>query len=116
MSEPLARVMAEHRGDVRLVAVAGEVDLSNAVALEVEILRHTKDGGGVALDLSEVGFMDSAGVALLQRLARTLVKSGRSLRLVAQASSPVGRLVGMTGLEGLIPRDETVEEALAALS
>jgi anti-sigma B factor antagonist len=116
MSQPLAQVTSERRGDVRVVAVGGEIDLSNAVALEGEILRRSADARGVALDLSELGFMDSAGVALLQRLARALLKSERRLRIVAPASSPVGRLVGLTGLDALIPRDATVEEALAALS
>jgi len=116
MSEPLARITSERLGGVRVVAVTGEVDLSNAPALEGEIMLQAADASGVALDLSELGFMDSAGVALLQRLARALLESDRGLRLVAPASSPVGRLVGLTGLEALIPRDERVEDALAALS
>jgi anti-anti-sigma factor len=95
--------------------VSGEIDLSNAAALEGEILRHASDAGAVALDLSALTFMDSAGVALLQRLARAIRERGRSLRLVAPGASPVGRLVTLTRLEALIPRDESLDDALQEL-
>ena len=115
MSGSLADVTSERRGAIQVVAVTGEIDLSNAAALEAEIMRHASDAGAVALDLSALGFMDSAGVALLQRLARGVRERGGALRLVAPAASTVGRLLTLTGLEALIPRDERLDDALQEL-
>jgi len=115
MTGSLANVTSERRGAAQVVAVSGEIDLSNAAALEGEIMRHAADAGAVVLDLSGLSFMDSAGVALLQRLARAVRERGGRLRLVAPGPSPVGRLVTLTRLEALIPRDERLDDAVQEL-
>jgi anti-anti-sigma factor len=50
-----------------LVEVRGGIDLSNVDALEAEL--HRLSNGTIVLDLSEVDFIDCAGVALLFRTA-----------------------------------------------
>jgi anti-anti-sigma factor len=54
-----------------LVEVRGGIDLSNVDALEAE-LRRLSNGRAIVLDLSEVDFIDCAGVALLFRIAGRL--------------------------------------------
>lgn len=60
-----------------LVAVRGEVDLSTVGMLEAE-LHHLSDRA-IVLDLSEVDFIDSTGVALLFRTAGRLTIGAVSL-------------------------------------
>jgi anti-anti-sigma factor len=69
----------------------------------------------VAVDLSGLSYLDSAGLALLSRLAGRLTALAGSLRLVVPPEAVVGRTLSISGLASAIPVDETVEAALAAL-
>jgi anti-anti-sigma factor len=91
-------------GGTRVVA-SGELDL--AVAAEFrETLAEQLAAGPVLLDLRELWFMDSSGVAALDALLRTAAKQGRSLQLGATLQQPVRRVLEMTGmLETLVIAD-----------
>ena len=74
-----------------------------------EVLR---DGwSNVLVDLSDVGFVDSAGLGVLIGLQRRCREAGGSCVLVA-ASDDVGRLVVASGLEGVLPMSASVERAV----
>lgn len=109
----LARVDLERHGDAVLARLAGEIDLSNAVAVEEQVTGGLAGAGAVAVDLSGLDYLDSAGLALLTRLAGRL--SG-GLRLVVAPGAVVGRTLEISGLATAIPVHETAEAALAALS
>jgi anti-anti-sigma factor len=62
------------------------------------------------LDLTEVPYMDSAGLGLI--VSHYVRCQGRGVRLVAAGVSPrVMQLLEMTKVDGFLPRIETVEEA-----
>jgi len=54
----------------QLVHMRGDIDIATMDDLE-HALSGLDDGGSVIVDLSEVNFMDSSGIALLLRLNRT---------------------------------------------
>ena len=92
---------------VRLVGdgvfqVSGELDIRTCERLE-SIAGDLVDGGGrVVLDLAELSFCDSTGLAGLVRLHKRAVAAGGSLVL----RSPVPRvqhLLNLTGLVRLFP-------------
>lgn len=117
MSEKdLARVALERHGDVVLARLSGEIDLSNAAAVEDQVTGGLGGSTAVAVDLSALTYLDSAGLALLSRLAGRLSELSGSLRLVAPPHAFVGRTLSISGLASAIPVDETVEAALAALA
>lgn len=73
-------------------------DLSSAVATAA-----TNDVIGVVLDLTDVDYLDSAGIHLIFRLREALQARGQELRLVIPDLSPVNdvlRLAGITALLG----------------
>ena len=109
----LARVALERHGGAVLARLSGEIDLSNAGAVEDQVAGGLAGATAVAVDLSGLSYLDSAGLALLSRLAGRL--SG-ALRLVVPADAVVGRTLSISGLASAIPVDETVEAALAALA
>ena len=79
-------------------AVSGDIDLSNADDLE----RHLTDliGGNVVavdLDLTDVLFIDSAGINILVTARRRADELGKTLR-VTGASGLVRELLEMTGV------------------
>jgi anti-anti-sigma factor len=117
MSErELARVALEQHGDAMLARLSGEIDLSNAGAVEDQVTGGVTGVTAVAVDLSGLSYLDSAGLAVLSRLAARLSELAGSLRLVVPPDAVVGRTLSISGLASAIPVDETVEAALAALA
>jgi anti-sigma B factor antagonist len=84
---------------VPIVVLAGELDSSNVAVLEATIASITaQQPEGLIFDLSELRFMDSAGIAVLVGAA---AKVG-ALRL-RNPSEVVGRVIEITGLSGVLP-------------
>jgi anti-sigma B factor antagonist len=110
--EPLARVLLERHGGTVLARLSGEIDLSNAAAVEDQVTGSLAGATGIAVDLSGLSYLDSAGLALLVRLS----SASGSLRLVVPRRAVVERTLSVSGLSTAIPVDETVEAALAALA
>jgi anti-sigma B factor antagonist len=89
-----------HRRDSAVeVAAAGELDMAAAFQLEsgVDPLLADDAVDSVQLDLSEVGFVDSAGLGALLALRERAQDRGIALE-IARPSDPVRRLLELTGL------------------
>ena len=106
---PLAEVAVESDGDVTIVAVSGEVDLSNAGTVGDEIRRHMPESTELVIDLAAVEYLDSAAIAMLDGLR----ESGLAAQLVAPGDSPAGRLLTMVELG--LPLHETRADATRLL-
>jgi len=110
----LARVEGERQGTLCLVRVHGEIDLSNAHEVSSAIgIFMGQEAHRLVVDLSDITYLDSAGVALLLRLAERLQARRRQLHLVVPRGSPVRRVLLFTGLPRVIPMEARLEEALA---
>lgn len=100
--------------DVSVARLKGEIDLSNAASVERALVSGASRSRTLILDLSELAYLDSAGVALLHRLARTRLDEGRSLAVVVTEGSFVRRVLEVTRLDTVVPVAPTVDDALAA--
>jgi anti-anti-sigma factor len=76
------------------VRISGEVDLSVADDLATALRIAGSDGGDVVVDLSELSFMDSSGVEVLQDAARAL-RGGQRL-VVDHPTGIVAKVLRMT--------------------
>lgn len=76
----------DKRGSADVVRLSGEIDLANAPELGREIVRRTGAARALLLDLTEVSFLDSAGVRLLDALIGDLDEQRTPVRLVVGAS------------------------------
>ena len=92
-------------GQTPVAHIAGEIDLASAATLFADVRRSLGESAGVVLDLSELAFIDSAGLSELIRLARDM-----PVRLVAQ-SEPRG-VFEIMKLPDVVPTFDTVEAAL----
>jgi anti-anti-sigma factor len=99
---PDLELHVEESGDVATVRVAGEIDLSTSTQLNREL-----DGvlerrpARLRLDLMEVSFMDTTGVAVLLKARRRALEA--DCRLTVISSSPtITRLLEITGLTSLL--------------
>jgi len=97
------KLRSQREGDVHTIAIAGELDLSNAGEVERELLHaEATDVHTIILDLSELEFMDSTGIRLLISAdARSRADSDR-LRLTRPPAA-VARVLCIAGVDELLP-------------
>jgi anti-anti-sigma factor len=108
----IARIVEEHRGGYPVARIQGEIDASNVVWLETRLTGLLDNQGhGLIVDLADTTYLDSAGIALLFGLAATLRRHQQELRLVVISTSPIARMVALTGLASAVPTHESVEAA-----
>lgn len=101
---------------VPVVAIAGEVDISNAPRVGAALERaQAGDPPGVAVDLRETRYLDSAGVRLLFDLRRRLLTRRSRLVLILADGGPAESVLRHTGLLDVVPTAPTLEPALAAV-
>ena len=110
----LARVEGVRQGTICLVRVHGEIDLSNAQEVSTAIgSAMGQEARRLVVDLSDITYLDSSGVALLLRLAERLQTRRRQLHLVVPRGSPVRRVLVFTGVPRVIPVEARLEDVLA---
>ena len=84
------------RGDGEgVVAAAGDLDLASAEAFRAT-LREQLAEGPVRLDLSELAFMDSSGVRVLDAVLRDVDREGWALTIGAALGDNVRQVLEMT--------------------
>jgi anti-anti-sigma factor len=105
---------------VRVVAVAGELDVANVGAVERAVGELSNGALGVVVDLSEATYIDSATVGLLFRLRSRLNRRGQELRVICSPGSNAWRVLELTGFDREIPplqdRDAAIDEIRRAVS
>ena len=100
---------------VVLVSMAGEIDLANADTGEERIVAGVpNEADRLILDLSEVTYLDSAGVRLILGVNERLHLRRQELRLVVPSTAPIQRLIEITRLGVQVPIFTTVAEAETA--
>ena len=93
-----------HDDDLVVVALTGEIDLSNASELETAILEAVPNGaGGLVLDASQLGYLDSSGVRLLLSVAGRLSWRGQGFALASPAGLTVPARAHAGGGGGRVP-------------
>ena len=69
--------------EARFVSLHGELDMANAKALEDELSRiEATNVARIVLDLGELEFIDSTGLAVIVRADARARKDGHGLRLL----------------------------------
>lgn len=98
MSTPAQFTIAVRRqGGAVVVVPSGELDLATVQQLD-ETLRRQERASLVILDLGQLSFMDSAGLALVVAHHHRAHQDGFEFR-VGRGPDAIMRLFAMTGLE-----------------
>ena len=110
---PVLEISVERHDYYVLSRPAGELD-AYTVAQFREALTELADESYVLVDLSDVPFMDSAGLgALIGGIRRARENDGD---VAGACNRPaLTRLLHTTGFDRIVPVRETVEEAVLAL-
>lgn len=81
----LLTLRSSYAGSAYRMTLSGELDLENVESLAAEIARMD-DSGAVetVIDLSQLEFIDSSGMAALAEAGRRFRADGRQLRILGQ--------------------------------
>ncbi|MFD0279589.1 STAS domain-containing protein [Kitasatospora sp. NPDC127111] len=82
-----------------VVRARGDIDLDTGPRLRHELIRALAENHEVVLDLSEVTFMDCAGLNALIDARNQADRRGARLTL-RNVGRPVARILALTGLTG----------------
>ena len=101
---------------VPVLEATGDLDLATSRGLASRLGELAGSPGNAVLDLSQVGFMDSVGLAVVLKAVSRFRRQDKALVLVVPPEGNVARLLELTGTTGRISVEETREAALARAS
>jgi anti-anti-sigma factor len=99
-------------GGQSIVRMPAELDLANTDSVDSQ-LSHLCHGatGVITIDLTGTMFCDSSGIRSLARAHRLATENGGELRL-AVGTSPVARILQLTGVDQVLPVFRDVQHSL----
>jgi anti-anti-sigma factor len=106
MTDDLHTLRIDTGGPIALAVIAGEIDASNAAVIASELSAH--GSRAMVIDLVDVRYLDSAGIAMLDQLRRS-----SELRLVVPQRSIIHRTMEIVGFDQVVPIFASVDDALA---
>ena len=111
---PDLEVVTEAVGDsVRVIAVAGELDISTVSGLRDALKRVTSEGvTGLVVDLAQVTFVDSVAVGSILQAKRRMTDDGR-VAIVIPERSYAGMIFDVVGADAIVDVFRTRADALA---
>jgi anti-sigma B factor antagonist len=113
----LARIAEDRQGEIVIASVEGEIDSSNVgeIAERVRAML-TNRSDALVVDLERTRYIDSAGINLLFSLGAELTQRQQGLHLVVAPSSPIARMLAITGLDAIVATHPTRAAAISAAS
>jgi anti-sigma B factor antagonist len=106
--------VTERQPEVTVVRLKGDIDLQHSPEARKVLLAAVKDGKPVVVDLSEVGYIDSSGVASLVEGLQQARKAGNSLALAAVSEGAM-RVLHLARLDKVFVIADDVAGAAAKL-
>ncbi|WP_410872070.1 STAS domain-containing protein [Nocardia sp. A7] len=102
-------VQVRAQDEFEILTVRGEVDMASAPELQAVLEKAQQGGRTLVVDMTEVGFLGSAGLSAL-----LVVSKAAPYQLRVVASREVARPIELTGLDKLLAVYGTLEAAIAA--
>jgi anti-anti-sigma factor len=108
----LARVEMDRNGQRGVIAIHGEIDISNAHEVSAAIESIMPNAAEtLVIDLSGTTYLDSSGVQLLFLLAQRLQTRRQELMLVVPEEAPIRAVLELTGMPRVVRMEAALEEA-----
>jgi anti-anti-sigma factor len=112
----MAEVRFEREDETVVAIITGEVDMSNAATVRQQIAGSiTPDDDAVIVDLSELSFIDSAGLHSLIELGTVLDERRQKLLLCLPPGSTIRRAIEIIGLPHAVSVYSDRSEAMEAV-
>lgn len=109
------RLISDTQGQVRILAFGGEIDLHFAPVFRTLLEQPTKVATeALVLDLSQVTFIDSTGIAVIIERLRSATRRS-NIFCIGGMSDAVKQILEIIQLQKAMPVFETRQSALNAL-
>jgi anti-anti-sigma factor len=116
VKEGLVGLEIEERGEVVVAHVTGELDIAGSASTGERIADAVPTSAhGLVVDLMELEFIDSSGIAMLFGLARNLGSRRQALAVAAPPGGPVSRVLEIVEFDRAAPVHAEVESAVAEI-
>jgi anti-anti-sigma factor len=102
ISDGMLTVRVIPEGESLFVFLRGELDLANAATVEAELEAAMAEGASVVIDMRELEFIDSSGIALLVSAMNRDAGPAR-LSFIPSAFPGVTRVLEVTGIADRMP-------------
>ena len=111
------RIDVERDGDVAIAIIGGEVDLATGSSFADEVLgKMPNECCALVVDLSDLDYIDSAGVRSLFEIAAALDRRDQPFALAVPHDSLLRSVLKITRVEEVATICSKRDEALAAVS
>ncbi|HET9394465.1 MAG TPA: STAS domain-containing protein, partial [Nitrospiraceae bacterium] len=97
ISDGMLAIRVAEAGAECTIVLRGELDLANTATAEAQVTEAMANGSSVVIDMRQLEFIDSTGIALLVRAIQSDESAGR-LRFVPSESDAVKKVLGLTGV------------------
>ena len=115
MSGSIIRVQEERLDTTLILRLDGEFDAASVGDVAVKLRRLVENQTKkLVVDLSEVTYLDSAGINLVFAVGGELSARQQQLHLVVAPGAPIERTLKIVGVDRAFPVHATRDEALAA--
>jgi len=110
-------LIVSEKDDLALIEAHGPINTVHSVKLRQTIVDlFDKDYKALILNMADVNYMDSAGLATLVEGCQIAEKTGRKFVLVRLESERIQHLLEITRLDELFEQFDSLEEALEKLA
>ena len=114
MTSPVCRVVQDD--GVAVAHLRGEIDVMNVPLITGQMRDGARDSAvGLAVDLTDVRYLDSAGMQMLFHLAQELSVARKGMAVALPDTSPITRLLSITHFQATAKVLPTLAECLDSL-
>lgn len=107
--------MEDHDG-VPVARLAGEVDISRAAGIRLDLLRSLSNLHlGLVVDLRDVSYLDSAGVNILFEVSERLAARQQAMVTVIPENAVIQKVAELVNLRAATEIHENMDGAVAAI-
>jgi len=103
-------IKKRNEGGYSIISLVGEVDLHFSPKAREEILKTLKNKENILVDLSEVSYIDSSGIASLVEGYQLSKKSEQSFGLLSVSNAAL-QVLKLARLDSVFPIYASVDEA-----
>jgi anti-sigma B factor antagonist len=104
------KVTIQTKNNIVYITIQGSIDSNTAGELQSRIMEELASLNRVIMDLTNVGFLSSAGLRVLLMLYRQLNSNGGKMLLV-NVSEEICDIMSMTGFINFFELYSSIEEA-----
>jgi anti-sigma B factor antagonist len=93
----------------KVVKLTGEVDLHNSREVKRMLLGHLDDDSHIVVDFSELGYIDSSGMATLVEAFNTAKSKNLEFHIVGAKDAPL-QVLQLTRLDSVFSMAESLDQ------